>query len=64
MVFGTPSRLGISLFEDIPAFELVSSCSEQEIQIIIPSVYQQVLGNAYVIKSERATMQESQIETG
>lgn len=64
MVFGNPFQLGVSLFEDRPVFELVSDCSEEQIQTIIPSAHRQVLGNAYVIKNERVTVPEFQVQTG
>ncbi len=64
MTFGPASQLGVSLFEDTPRFELVPGRSEEEVESIIRAVYRQVLGNAYVMESERATVPESQFKRG
>jgi phycoerythrin-associated linker protein len=63
MVFGPASQLGVGLFEDTPPVELVSSGVE-ETENVIRAVYRQVLGNAYVMESERATVPESQFKRG
>jgi hypothetical protein len=64
MVFGPASRLGVSLFEETPCLELIPGRSEEEVETIIRAVYRQVLGNAYVMESERATIPESQFKSG
>jgi phycoerythrin-associated linker protein len=64
MAFGPASQLGVSLFEETPPLELVSGCSQDELESIIRAVYRQVLGNAYVMESERATVPESQFKRG
>ena len=64
MVFGPASRLGVSLFEETPCLELMPGRSEEEVETIIRAVYRQVLGNAYVMESERATIPESQFKRG
>lgn len=64
MVFGPASRLGVSLFEETPNIELISGRSEEEAESIIAAVYRQILGNAYVMESERATVPESQFKRG
>jgi phycoerythrin-associated linker protein len=64
MVFGPASRLGVSLFEETPCLELMPGRSEEEVETIIRAVYRQVLGNAYVMESERATIPESQFKSG
>lgn len=64
MVFGPASRLGVSLFEETPRLELMPGRSEEEVETIIRAVYRQVLGNAYVMESERATIPESQFKSG
>ncbi len=64
MVFGPASRLGVSLFEETPRLELLPGHSEEEVETIISAVYRQVLGNAYVMESERATIPESQFKRG
>jgi len=64
MVFGPASELGVGLFEDTAAFEYVPGRSDEEAESIIRAVYRQVLGNAYVMESERATIPESQFKRG
>ncbi len=64
MAFGPASELGVGLFEDMAPFEYVPGRSEEEVESIIRAVYRQVLGNAYVMESERATIPESQFKRG
>jgi phycoerythrin-associated linker protein len=64
MVFGPASQLGVSLFEETPPIELVPGRSVDEVESVIRAVYRQVLGNAYVMESERATVPESQFKRG
>lgn len=64
MTFGPASELGVGLFEDTAPFEYVSGRSEEEVESIIRAVYRQVLGNAYIMESERATIPESQFKSG
>lgn len=64
MVFGPASQLGVSLFEETPRIELIPGRSDEEVESIIRTVYRQVLGNAYVMESERATVPESQFKRG
>ncbi len=64
MTFGPASELGVGLFEDIAPFEYVPGRSEEEVESIIRAVYRQVLGNAYIMESERATVPESQFRLG
>lgn len=64
MTFGPASRLGVSLFEETPAQEWVPGLSAQEAENLISAVYRQVLGNAYVMESERLTVAESQFKRG
>lgn len=64
MVFGPASRLGVSLFEETEPVELLSGRSEEEVEVVIRSVYRQVLGNAYVMESERLAVPESQLKRG
>ena len=64
MVFGPASQLGVGLFEDTEPFELVPGRSEEEVESIIKAVYRQVLGNAYVMESERVAIPESQFKLG
>lgn len=64
MAFGPASRLGVSLFEETPPIEWVPGLSADEREDIINAVYRQVLGNAYVMESERLEIPESQFKLG
>ncbi len=64
MAFGPASELGVGLFEDTAPLEYVPGRSEEEAESIIRAVYRQVLGNAYVMESERAVVPESQFKRG
>lgn len=64
MPFGPASRLGVSLFDETPPVEWVPGRSLEEAETIIKTVYRQVLGNAYVMESERLTVPESQFKRG
>ncbi|NJP11384.1 MAG: photosystem I reaction center subunit XII [Leptolyngbyaceae cyanobacterium RU_5_1] len=64
MAFGPASRLGVSLFDETPPVEWVSGRSDEEAESIIRAVYRQVLGNAYVMDSERQAVPESQFKRG
>ncbi|NER30416.1 MAG: phycobilisome Linker polypeptide, partial [Symploca sp. SIO1C4] len=50
--------------EDTVPFELLPGRSEEEIETIIRIIYRQVLGNAYVMESERLVVPESQLKQG
>ena len=54
MYFGPASQLGVSLFDETPPVEWVPGRSVEEAETIILAVYRQVLGNAYVMESERS----------
>jgi phycoerythrin-associated linker protein len=64
MPFGPASQLGVSLFDETPPVEWVPGRSNEEADVIISAVYRQVLGNAYVMESERAVIAESQFKRG
>jgi phycoerythrin-associated linker protein len=64
MAFGPSSRLGVSLFEETPPVEWMPGSFSEELETIIKAVYRQVLGNAYVMESERLTVAESQFKLG
>jgi phycoerythrin-associated linker protein len=64
MAFGPASRLGVSLFDETPPLEWVPGMSGEDAESIIRAVYRQVLGNAYVMESERLTVPESQFKLG
>jgi phycoerythrin-associated linker protein len=64
MAFGPASRLGVSLFDETPPIEWVPGSSQEELETLIRAVYRQVLGNAYVMESERLAIPESQFKRG
>ena len=64
MPFGPASRLGVSLFDETPPMEWVPGRSGEEVESLINAVYRQVLGNAYVMESERLAVPESQFKMG
>jgi phycoerythrin-associated linker protein len=64
MPFGPASRLGVSLFDETAPVEGVVGRSQEEVETVIQAVYRQVLGNAYVMESERLTVPESQFKRG
>lgn len=64
MVFGPASQLGVSLFEETPRLERLPNSTPEDLEIVIRAVYRQVLGNAYVMESERASIPESQFKRG
>lgn len=64
MVFGPASQLGVARFEDIPPNESWPGRSEEDAEATINAVYRQVLGNAYVMESERLSVPESQFKRG
>ncbi len=53
------SRLGTSAFSDSQPVELRAKASTQEIENVISAVYRQLLGNDYLMKSERLNSAES-----
>ena len=64
MAFGPASRLGVSLFEETSPVTWTPYLSDDEKETIIKAVYRQVLGNAYVMESERLAIPESQFKLG
>lgn len=64
MPFGPASRLGVSLFDETSPVTWNPNLSSEEKEIIIKAVYRQVFGNAYVMESERLTVEESQFKLG
>lgn len=58
------SRLGTEAFSNIPRFELRSNASKEEIELVIRAVYRQVLGNDYVMASDRLVSAESLLRDG
>ena len=63
-VIGRASELGVGLYEDSEPVELFAHSSTEEIDVVIRAVYRQVLGNAYVMESERLPIPESQLRQG
>jgi phycocyanin-associated rod linker protein len=53
------SRLGTSAFSDASPVELRPMAGQDEIKTVINAVYRQVLGNDYIMKSERLVGAES-----
>ena len=64
MAFVPASRFVVSLFEETPSIEWVPGLSSDDLESIISAVYRQVLGNAYVMDSERLAVAESQFKRG
>ena len=58
------SRLGVSAFNDSQPLELRFNSSQDNIQAVIRAVYRQVLGNDYIMASERLTATESLLSNG
>ncbi len=53
------SRLGTSAFKDAAPVELRPNASRADVEAVIRAVYRQLLGNDYLMKSERLTSAES-----
>lgn len=58
------SRLGVSAFSDQQALELRPNWTQDDAQAVINAVYRQVLGNDYIMQSERLTATESLLCNG
>jgi phycocyanin-associated rod linker protein len=57
-------RLGLSAFDASSKVELRPDWTEDDLQAVIRVAYRQVLGNDYIMKSERLTNAESQLRQG
>ncbi|MGF1523596.1 MAG: phycobilisome rod-core linker polypeptide [Leptolyngbyaceae cyanobacterium] len=57
-------KLGIRSFDETDPTRLWSGASTTEVQTVIRAIYRQVLGNAYVMESERLATLESQLQRG
>ena len=64
MTFGPASVLGVERFEAIAPYEQYQASTPEEREILIRAAYRQVLGNAYVMDSERQAVEESQFKLG
>jgi phycocyanin-associated rod linker protein len=53
------SRLGTSAFSNATPVELRPTASREDVEAVIRAVYRQLLGNDYLMKSERLTSAES-----
>jgi phycocyanin-associated rod linker protein len=58
------SRLGTSAFSESPRIELRPYGTKEDIENVISAVYRQLLGNDYLMKSERLTSAESLLRDG
>ena len=58
------SRLGVSAFSDSQPLELRPNWTQGDAQAVIKAVYRQVLGNDYIMASERLTGAESLLCNG
>lgn len=58
------SRLGTEPFSDAPRIELRPNASKDEVEVVIRAVYRQVLGNDYLMASERLVSAESLLRDG
>lgn len=58
------SRLGVSAFNDSKPLELRPNWTQADAQAVIQAVYRQVLGNDYIMASERLTATESLLCNG
>ena len=58
------SRLGTEPFSDAPRLELRPNASKDEVEVVIRAVYRQVLGNDYLMASERQVSAESLLRDG
>jgi len=58
------SRLGTSAFDEAARVELRPDASREDVQTVIRAVYRQLLGNDYLMASERLTSAESLLRDG
>jgi len=64
MSFGPASLLGVERFDSDCPLELLPGDPSEKKEELIRAVYRQVLGNAYVMDSERQVVSESQFKLG
>ena len=64
MPFGPASLLGVERFDSDAPLELLPGDDDAKKEQIIRAIYRQVLGNAYVMESERQLVLESQFKLG
>lgn len=58
------SRLGTSAYSDVAPLELRPNFSKEDVEAVIKAVYRQVLGNDYLMASERLISAESLLKDG
>lgn len=58
------SRLGTSALSDAPKVELRPNYTKEDVETVIRATYRQLLGNDYLMKSERLTSAESLLRDG
>ncbi|GBO52806.1 phycobilisome rod linker polypeptide-like [Pseudanabaena sp. lw0831] len=58
------ANLGVSQFDETAPLQLWRNHSESDVDLVIRAAYRQVLGNAYVMESERLIVAESQLKQG
>lgn len=63
-VVNPDTRLGVATYDQTHRVQSWEQDSYDEIEVVIQSVYKQVLGNAYVMESERLVVPESQFRRG
>jgi phycoerythrin-associated linker protein len=63
-VVNPDAKLGVSSFDRTAPVRLLPHASESEFEVVIRAVYQQVLGNTYLMQSERLVSLESQLKQG
>ncbi len=64
MAITAASRLGISAFDDTNTVELRPNWSKEDAKTAIAAVYRQILGNDYLMNSERLISAESLLADG
>jgi phycoerythrin-associated linker protein len=64
MPFGPASRLGVERFDSDSPYENLPGDANANKEQLITAVYRQVMGNAYVMESERQLVAESQFKLG
>ncbi len=57
-------RQSLNVYDEAAPVELVPNASPQELETVIRATYRQVMGNAYVMESERLVGPESQLRNG
>ena len=64
MITSAASRLGVSAYTDSSPIELRPNWTPENAEIVIKAVYRHVLGNDYIMASERLTALESLLKNG